>query len=235
MRSRIRIPSRVPVKTHARGLRPFKSAPWLYSVCLLVLAAAGAAHPRNAQSAAPALPHDSHDGFTIAADPYSSAGRAQAKFGKDNPFSAGILPIDVFLTNDSGAAMRVQLESIRFEVSKTSGQRQELEPLSVDQTAELIAFPLGAGVPSDSSPRLPLPIPHHSKKADKIVDNLRPLALDADVIAPHATIHGFLFFNVSGEFYLLPKATLYVPDVRAIAGSHALTFFEVMFHTTATP
>jgi hypothetical protein len=233
--------SRVPVKNGFAASLPSMRGRILVAILLLAagLAAplqfAGAQSPAAAPASATLLPHDTHEGFTISADPYTNADRAKAKFGKDHPVGAGILPIDVLLTNNSEMVLRVRIESIRFEVSPSSGPRQELQPLSADEVAERIAFPAGAANPSQSRVPLPLPIPHHSKKADKIAENLRPLALDADVIGPHATIHGFLFFNLAGEFNLVPGATLYVPDVRAIAGSHTLTFFEVVFPTLTTP
>jgi hypothetical protein len=72
-----------------------------------------------------------------------------------------------------------------------------------------------------------VPINIGDKKAEKLAAVLRPLTLDADVIPPKATIHGFLYFNVSHEFSLVNKSSLYVPDVSVVSSNEPLVYFEV--------
>ena len=45
------------------------------------------------------LPHDTHDGLTVLADPYTNKARGKERFGKANPMEVGILPVEVFLRN----------------------------------------------------------------------------------------------------------------------------------------
>jgi hypothetical protein len=175
------------------------------------------------------LAHDEHQGFNVSADPYTDPARIKDRFGKSNPYEAGILPVDVSLTNKTAQAMRVNLDDIRLDVAQPGAPAQHLQSLTVDEVADHIAYP--SGTPSPESSRTPLPGPlhilHHDKKAEKIEESIRPLALDADVIAPGATVHGFLFFDLGHHFEQAANASLYVPDVRSIVGAQSLTFFEV--------
>jgi hypothetical protein len=47
------------------------------------------------------------------------------------------------------------------------------------------------------------------------------------VLAPHSTVQGLLYFDMQGQFDLLKTAHLYVPDIMAMKGNRALTFFEI--------
>jgi hypothetical protein len=183
--------------------------------------------PSANQQAKALLAHDEHQGFDVSADPYTGSARTKDRFGKNNPYEAGILPIDVSLTNKTAQAMRVNLEAIRLDVAQPGSPAQHLQSLSVDEVADRIAYPSGSPSPEASRLPGPLHLPHHDKKAEKVAENLRPLALDADVIAPGATLHGFLFFDLGHHFEQVVNASLYVPDVRSIVGAQSLTFFEV--------
>ncbi|HEY4739692.1 MAG TPA: hypothetical protein VIH76_03765, partial [Candidatus Acidoferrales bacterium] len=56
--------------------------------------------------------------------------------------------------------------------------------------------------------------------------------LDADVIPPMATIHGYLFFDVDHDFALVPDSMLYIPDIKIVAGNKPLMFFEIPLAST---
>lgn len=181
----------------------------------------------TANSAATPAPlsHDQHDKLTISVDPYTDAARAKEKFGKASPIEAGILPVEVFMRNDSEFPMRVDLSTVQLEVTLRNGVRQEVDWLRPEEVANLIAHPSGSAAPQQR--RLPIPMISTDKKAEKLASILRPLTLDADVVPPKGTIHGFLYFNVSNDMSLAGSSSLYVPDV-AIAPSNApLVFFEV--------
>jgi hypothetical protein len=47
------------------------------------------------------------------------------------------------------------------------------------------------------------------------------------VIPPKGTIHGFLYYDVSHEFSIASRSSLYVPDVSMAPGNEPLVFFEV--------
>lgn len=189
----------------------------------------GVGIPLAAQTDPATLPaRDRHDGLLIAADPYKEAPRAKERFGKPNPVEAGVLPVDVYLRNETSEPIRVNLEAIRLDMEWPGEDRQSLEPLSAQDAAQTIAYP-GGNPRAGTGRRLPIPIPlpTHDKKRDKIADALRPLMLETSVIAPHQTAHGFLFFNLGRDFTQLSRASLYVPDVKIITQNKALMYFEI--------
>ena len=200
----------------------------LITGCLIVLAA-----PACAQTDPVTLPaQDRHEGLLVAADPWLDTARAKEKFGKANPLQAGVVPIEVFLRNETEAPMRINLESVVLEISQSEGPRQRLDWLDAGQVAFLIAHPNGVAQPQ---PRrriaIGIPLPSKDKKVQEYVSLLQPFALDADVIPPHATLHGFLFFNLAHDNNLLTHASLYLPDIKLISGNKPLMYFEVDLHS----
>lgn len=193
----------------------------------LLLALAGTAFAQADPATLPA--HDRHEGMLVAADPCSDAAQAKTRFGKASPIPAGIVPIEVFLRNETQQPLRINLATIRLEIVPAGGQRQHIEPLDASEVALLIAHPGGTPNPESRQSRFPrrIPLPSNDKKAKELESILRPLSLDADVIPPAATVHGFLFFDLSHNFSVLSAATLYLPDVKIIPGNQALTYFEV--------
>jgi hypothetical protein len=172
-----------------------------------------------------ALPHDNHDGLTILADPYVDKARSKEKFGKANPLEVGILPIEVFLRNETDHPIQVNINTIQLEVHLRSGKRQDIDWLSSEDVAGLIAHPGGA---APSQRRVAgIPLPTGDKKAEKLAEILRPLTLDSDTVAPMGSLHGFLYFNVNHDPSLASTSVLYVPDVVVIPTKKTLMFFEV--------
>jgi len=182
--------------------------------------------PNGSPAPGPSVAHDTHEGMTVMADPYSDRARAKEKFGKANPVEVGILPVEVFLRNESDHPIRVNLNTIQLEIHFQNGGRQDIGSLSPADAAYLIAHPKGPSGPKPS--RLPgISLPGGDKKAAQIEDILSPLALDGDVIAPAATVHGFLFFDLDRDMSLAGTSVLYIPDAWVIPGNKALMFFEV--------
>jgi hypothetical protein len=184
----------------------------------------------NAQQATPdptaSLPHDSHDGLTIMADPWTDKQRSKDKFGKANPLDAGILPVEVFLRNATGHPIQVNLNTVQLEVHFRNGSRQEIDWLSADDVAAMIAHPGGAA-PSQPRRIAGIPLPNGDKKAEKFAEILRPLTLDSDTVSPMGSLHGFLYFDVSHDPSLADTSVLYVPDVVVIPTKKTLMFYEV--------
>lgn len=173
-----------------------------------------------------ALAHDNHDGLTVLADPYVDKQRSKEKFGKANPLDAGVLPIEVFLRNETDEPIQVNINTIQLEVHLRNGGRQDIDWLSPEDVAALIAHPGGA---APSTPRriAGIPLPSGDKKADKLADILRPLSLDSDTVPPMGSLHGFLYFDVNHDPSLAATAVLYVPDAVIIPTKKTLMFFEV--------
>ena len=117
--------------------------------------------PKPAVTTPAPLPHDQHSGLTVSVDPYTEAARTKDKFGKANPHDVGVLPIEVFLRNDSDQPMRVNLETVQLEVTLKNGVRQEVDWLRAEEVAKLIAHPSGSADPHQK--RLPLPMKESAK------------------------------------------------------------------------
>jgi hypothetical protein len=178
-------------------------------------------------AAVTSLPQDRHDGMSITADPYVDPARARVKFGRANPLEAGILPLEVFLRNETVQPIRVTLDTIQLEVRLPDGSRQDVDWLRPVEVAYLIAHQGGPADPTLRRLPLPIPLPGQDKKTEKLAEILRPLALDADIVPPMGIIHGFLYFNLSHDMTLVPTASLYLPDAVVIPTAKSLMFFEI--------
>jgi hypothetical protein len=178
------------------------------------------------------LAHDQHDGMMISADPYIEAERTKEKFGKADPLPLGILPLEVFIQNLSTQPIRVNLETVQLQFQLDSG-REDVDWLRPEQVANFVAHPKGVAGPTTR--RFPIPLPGRYSKTETLTGILRPLALDADVIPPRSTVHGFLYFNLSRHMALVPKGTLYLPDAVKVPSKEPLMFFEVHLSSAETP
>ena len=169
---------------------------------------------------------DRHDGLSISVDPYNEPPRAKQKFGKANPLAVGILPIEVSMRNDTDRPIHVDLSTIQLEVHFSDDHHQELDWLPPQQVANQVAHPKGPAAPT--ARRFPIGVPSGAdSKADKLTEILKPLSLDADIVPPKGTIHGFLFFDLNHDMSLVQNASLYVPDVTTVPPSKPMMFFEV--------
>jgi len=198
----------------------------LAAVVLWGVASAGAALAQAGPSSLPA--RDAHAGVLIAANPYRDAERYKARFGKRNPYDAGILALEVFFRNDNEKPIRVDLESIRLLLDPTGSARQRLEPLAVEDVVDRI---LNMGGPNPTVPRRPIPRrgpkSGRSKEWKELEAALREVAFRNDVLPPLSSVRGFLFFDINHRYDWLPYARLYVPDVKFLESKQALLFFEL--------
>jgi hypothetical protein len=171
------------------------------------------------------LQHDTHDGLTVMANPLTDAEQAKTLFGKADPIAIGILPVDVYLKNDSPQPIRVDIDTIQLTVHTLRGKRQDLDWLSADEVASMIAHPEGV-VPTQPRHIAGIPLPKNDKKAEKLAAQLRPLSLDGEVVPPMAMLHGYLYFNVNHEMKVAQGASIYVPNVYSMPSNKPLMFFE---------
>lgn len=204
----------------------------IFFVVAIALFSSSASFPQASSSAADAahaaasLPQDRHEGLTISADPYTDMNRAKEKFGKANPIPVGILPVEVFLKNETPQPIRVNMETIQLTVHYDSGRQEGVDWLPVEEVAKAIAHPHGPAAPKQ--PRFPIGVQTGAdKKVDQLTDILHPLALDAEVIPPLGRLHGFLFFDLNHDMSLAERSSLYIPDVSNVSDRKTLMFFEV--------
>jgi len=171
---------------------------------------------------------DSHDGLTVAADPWLSAERYKPTFPKKSPYSAGVLAIKMSFRNDSDDSIKIGLERIRLNLTFDENNRQELPALNSEQLADTVLHPKLKGT---SKPRIPLPIPTSPGGRDKHWEEYKKLAEDAglhaSVVAPHSSIEGLLYFDLQNQFDLLQNARLYIPDLTALEKNRNLMYFDI--------
>jgi len=206
----------------------------ILSALAIALLACGAGFPQSSPPAgaahsAASLPQDRHEGLTISADSYTDSNRAKEKFGKANPVPVGILPVEVFLSNETPQPIRVNMETIQLTVHFDSGRQEGVDWLPVEEVARAIAHPHGPAAPKQ--PRFPIGVQTGAdKKADQLIDILHPFALDAEIVPPLGTLHGFLFFDLNHDMSLAEHSSLYVPDVSNVPANKPLMFFEVLLN-----
>lgn len=172
--------------------------------------------------------HDSHQGLVIAADPYISPERYKDKFSKHSPYDAGLIAIDLLFRNDNDLPVRVNLKTIQILVRPPGGSRQQLDPLSPEDVADRVL----AKRPKDPTPRFPIPrigAPRspHNKEWEDFAADVRGAALNTDLLPPHATTHGFVYFDIDGHYDWILDARVEVPDLAFMNDPKPLFFFEI--------
>ena len=189
------------------------------------------ASPQTAPPDPMTLPtRDAHQNLTIVADPYLREARYSKEiFGKKSIYTAGIAAIDVYFRNDDDAPIRLNLGTIQLVVSVPDQERQRLGPLSSEDVADRTLLTAESNVrahrpfPFPGSPAGP----SRNKDWVDMTATLHSIALSTDVLPPHATTHGFLFFDVNHDFTAIRSSHLYIPDLSFMTNKKALFFFEI--------
>lgn len=172
---------------------------------------------------------DAHQDLLIVADPYISADRYKGAFSKKSPYEAGIVAIDVYFRNDNDAPIRLNPDTIELVVSVPDEARQRLGPLSPEDVADRTI--LNAHANPKIRPRLPFPTGGSNsgkgKDWNEMVTAVRSVALGTDILPPHATTHGLLFFDLNHNFDAIRNSHVYIPDLAFMGNNKALFFFEI--------
>jgi len=196
------------------------------AVCFL--AAALHAVPQTGALKASSL--ESHEGMTITARPWTEPAQYKEKFHKKSPLAAGLVALQVAFRNDSEDSIKVNLDRIRLNVAISEEERQALDPLSSSEAADVILNPGGK---DPGKRRMPLPFPvggpkvGHDKKWSEVEQELRDAGVPSNIVAPHATVQGLLYFDLRFQLELLNSAHLYVPEVVALEKNRGLLYFEI--------
>jgi len=205
-----------------------KAALALPCAALLLLSTSFAQQRQSTPMRTSAL--DSHEGMTIAAEPWTNLAQYKPAFPKKNPYSFGILAIRVMLRNETPDSIRVNLSRIRLSLVLEDDSRQELPSLASEQLADAV-FSSKVKDPSRRA-RLPIPLPSsnkigHDKNWIELAKAAEEASLRDGVIAPHSTAEGLLYFDLQGQFDLLNNARLYIPELVALEKNHGLLFFDI--------
>src|ERR1700730_12656515 len=216
-------------KVYYNSMRKISGAVPFLAACLVAAAYAGAQQTGGQQVSMKTASLETHEGLTISAQPWTDASLYKEKFPKKSPFAAGIVAMQVVFRNDSNESMKVSLNRIRLSFQIDQDNRQELQALTPAQVADEVLKP-GGKDPAKSRARIPLPvsIPHNGDKHWTELEQQAEVAgVPANVIAPHSSVQGLLYFDLQGQFDLLNGAHLYVPDVLVMENNRSLTYFEI--------
>jgi hypothetical protein len=214
-----------------------KLLPFLPLLCIVAFAQA----PEAQQAAKLHAPYsDSHEGMGIGVDPWLTASRYKQKFPKKSPFQSGIVALDVSFRNDNPKGVRVSLQRIRLILQMDEDNRQELEPLSPEDVADLVFLKKSTKDPTARHIPLPIPSIGAGPKTGKdpqwtaLRDACQNAGMPSNVIGAHDTVEGLMYFDLRGEVDLLEKARLYVPNLVTMDNNEPISFFEIeLGHTTS--
>jgi len=207
----------------------------VYRLLLFTLVWPLGAFAQTAQVDPLTLPtRDTHQNLTIAADPYVSADRySKALFGKTSPYEAGIVAINVYFRNDNDSPIRLNLDTILLMISVPRQDHEKLQPLTPEEVTDRALLKARA---NPHATRRPFPFPGSAsgsgkgKTWEEMNSAITSLTLSTEVLPPHATTHGFLFFDVNHQFDAMRYTSLYVPDLIFMTDKKALLFFEIDLH-----
>jgi hypothetical protein len=217
-------------KVYYNSMRKLSAAVPFLAACLMAGAYAGAQQTDLQRASLKTASLETHEGLTISAQPWTDASLYKEKFPKKSPFAAGIVAMQVVFRNDSNESMKVSLDRIRLSFQIDQDNRQELQALSPGQVADQVLKP-GGKDPSKSRSKIPLPvsIPRsgNDKRWTELEQQAETAGVPANVVAPHSSVQGLLYFDLQGQFDLLNGARLYVPDVLVMENNRSLTYFEI--------
>jgi hypothetical protein len=208
------------------------SAPVLLALLTTFLAPLLAAQPATQQATpARAAIRDSHEGMTIAVEPWTVASQYKERFPKKSPFSKGVIALHVSFRNDTDESIRIDLRHIRLLVQFSEDERQELESLTADDVADTVLLKSSGKDPTARRVPLPIPIgrtpPSRDKNWTEFRDTCQNAAVPSPIVAAHSTMEGLLYFDLRGEVELLQSARLYVPNLTAMSTKQPLSYFDI--------
>lgn len=161
---------------------------------------------------------DSHEGVTIAAEPFDTPEETKEVFGKNDPLRVGILPILVVIQNNSDRTIKLENLSIRF----ITRDRQNLEPTPVDVVAARVT-----GKTDYSRSPVPSPIPKISRAPKTKGIEVMVHAFNAPIVSAKSNASGFFYFETGRRGDWLSGATLFLNQLIWANDSQPLLYFEI--------
>jgi hypothetical protein len=164
--------------------------------------------------------HQTQEGITIAAVPYTTAEQATSAFGKVNPYERGILPVLVIIENGSGKALRLDL-TVQF-VDPANHHLDAIPPEDI-LTYQAIKKPPRIG---PSNP-LPIPLPKSKKKGPLNTPEIVNRALSVKLVPPGEKVYGFFYFEAD----YAPGSKLYLNGLSNATNGKEYFYFDVPLET----
>ncbi len=159
---------------------------------------------------------------SIAIDPYDMPDKASI-FGI-NYREHGLLPMQLVVSNDSDQA----LDLTKMTIELITHNRSKLRAATKDDLYRRLSKVKRRG---DEPSRNPFPVPLPRKGPDvglskQARQELEAAQFNADIVKPHTSRAGFIFFDIEGISQPLPGAHLYVSDITDSRGQE-LMYFEI--------
>lgn len=161
--------------------------------------------------------HQTMNGITIAAVPYTREDEVKAAFGKANPYKFGILPVLVVIKNDTGKALRLNLKTNLVDL-----QNNQTDPMKPGDVT-LVDGARNKDFRLPGPPVIPLPAKVHKGPLD--VWEIEGFAFSAKLIPAGESVWGFYYFDIE----LRPGAYLYVNGIADAGTGKDYFYFEVPF------
>jgi hypothetical protein len=191
----------------------------VFGVAVLLSITAAAADDKTPFKPGPVESYPNHetiDKITIAAVPFVTEEQARSAFGKLNPTKYGVVPVLVVLKNDTGKALRLDLQTEYVDVGN---RHVEATPVS-----DLIY--LGLDVKRPRMPgTTPIPLPHHDKKGPLNTPEITTRAFAAKMLLDGESASGFFYFQTEH----IPGSKFYLTGIKEAATGKDFFFFEVPF------
>ncbi len=157
------------------------------------------------------------DKITIGALPYATEELAATAFGKVNPYQHGILPVLVVIRNDTGKALRLDLEAEFVHPDNKHVEAMSPADVVLYQGRQLHDWKVGT--PS------PVPLPRKKKGGPLNTWEIEGRAFSAKLLPAGETASGFFYFEVENR----PGSKLYLTGIKDARSGKDYFYFEVPF------
>lgn len=188
-------------------------------IVLLSIAALGGDDKEKRFAPEPAASYPNHqtvEKITIAAIPYTGEEQTKEAFGKANPYKYGVLPILVVLQNDTGKALKLDLQAEFID----PGERH------VEATPADDVLYIGANVKRPKMPGTspyPNPFPHGPKKGPLNTTEIETRAFAAKMLPAGESAYGFFYFQTQN----MPGSRLYLTGLKDATTGKDYFYFEI--------
>lgn len=160
--------------------------------------------------------HQTQEGITIAAIPYTTAEQAASAFGKVNPYERGILPVLVILENGSGKPLRLDLK-----VQFVDPDNHHLDAFPPE---DVITYQAIKRVPKIEPPsRFPVPVKKGPKKGPLNTPEITNRAFSVKLMPSGEKAYGFFYFEAN----YLPGSKLYVDGLSDASSGKEYFYFDL--------
>src|SRR5487761_1956965 len=152
--------------------------------------------------------------IAMAVVPYVSDEQIRSAFGKVNPPKYGVLPVLVVLENQTGKALKLDLQA---DYMRPDGKHIDATPASD------VTFIGGSGKPPSLPGARPLPLPRKAKQGPLNTWQIEGRAFAAKILPVGEKAYGFFYFQTE----YLPGAKVLLTGISDASTGKEFLYFEV--------